>query len=277
MLRLRPAPCRLARRRHFLVRPADLVAGERLVLQLVVTQRAARTKAVELRLVDVARPGRKRGSAGGSGTPRADSSGWARRPGASRAPQAAELRGRTARPRAARRCRDAPARRKALAVGDLGDLAQVHHEHTVRDVADDVEVVRDEDVREPEVALQVLEQVEDLRLHRDVQRRDGLVADDELRVDRERAGDTDPLPLPAGKLVRKRLSAPGSVQRGRALPGRDVDLGRGPDSCTCSGSATMKPTACAVQARERILKTSSVAADRPYLRPVQAGRLCRRT
>jgi hypothetical protein len=59
--------------------------------------------------------------------------------------------------------------------------------HAVGDVADDVEVVRDEDVGEVEVALEVLQQVEDLRLHGDVERRDRLVADDQLRVDHERA------------------------------------------------------------------------------------------
>ena len=46
------------------------------------------------------------------------------------------------------------------------------------------------------------EQVEDLRLHGDVERRDRLVADDQLRVERERAGDPDPLTLPARELVR---------------------------------------------------------------------------
>ena len=90
-----------------------------------------------------------------------------------------------------------------LLVRDLGDLAEVHHEDAVGDVADDVQVVRDEDVREPEVALQVLEQVQDLRLHGHVERGDGLVADDQLRVDRQRARDADPLPLPAGELVRE--------------------------------------------------------------------------
>ena len=41
------------------------------------------------------------------------------------------------------------------------------------------EIVRDEQQRQAEAALQVGEQVEDLRLHRDVERRDRLVADDE--------------------------------------------------------------------------------------------------
>ena len=70
-------------------------------------------------------------------------------------------------------------------------------------MADDVQVVRDEDVREVELVLEVLEQVEDLRLHGDVERRDGLVADDQLRVDRERARDADALALAAGELVRE--------------------------------------------------------------------------
>ncbi len=55
---------------------------------------------------------------------------------------------------------------------------------------------------EAELVLQVLEQVEDLRLDRDVERRDRLVADDQLRLERERAGDADPLALAARELVR---------------------------------------------------------------------------
>ena len=64
------------------------------------------------------------------------------------------------------------------------------------------EVVADEEVGEPELLLQVLEQVDDLRLDRDVERGDRLVADDELRVERQRPGDADALALAAGELVR---------------------------------------------------------------------------
>ena len=67
---------------------------------------------------------------------------------------------------------------------------------------DDAEVVRDEHVRQLELVLQVVEQVDDLRLDRDVERRDRLVGDDQLRVQRERAGDADPLALAARELVR---------------------------------------------------------------------------
>ena len=60
----------------------------------------------------------------------------------------------------------------------------------------------------PRVCLQLLQQVQDLRLDRDVERRDRLVGDQELRLDGQRPGDPDPLPLPAGELVRV---APGMV------------------------------------------------------------------
>ena len=56
-------------------------------------------------------------------------------------------------------------------------------------------------VGEVELLLQVLQQVDDLRLDRDVQGRDGLVADDQARVE----GDgpcLDPLPLASRELVR---------------------------------------------------------------------------
>ena len=68
-----------------------------------------------------------------------------------------------------------------LGVGQLDDAAEVHHRDAVRDLVDHREVVGDEDVRQLELALQVLQQVEDLRLDRDVERRHGLVADDQLR------------------------------------------------------------------------------------------------
>ena len=87
-------------------------------------------------------------------------------------------------------------------VGQLGDPAEVHHRHPVADVLDDAHVVGDEDVGQPELALELLEQVQDLRLDRDVERRHRLVADDEVGLEDERAGDADALALAAGELVR---------------------------------------------------------------------------
>ena len=63
-------------------------------------------------------------------------------------------------------------------------------------------------------SLQVAQQVDDLRLNRHVERRHRLVGDDQPRVDRERAGDADPLPLTTGELVR----IAGGVSRGEAHP-----------------------------------------------------------
>ena len=61
----------------------------------------------------------------------------------------------------------------------------------------DAEVVGDEQIGEAELLLEILQQVDDLGLDRDVQRRDGLVADDQLGLERERSCDADPLALAA--------------------------------------------------------------------------------
>jgi hypothetical protein len=66
---------------------------------------------------------------------------------------------------------------------------------------DDAHVVGDEDVGQAELALELLEQVEDLGLDGNVQRRHGLVAHDQVGFEDERASDPDPLPLAARELV----------------------------------------------------------------------------
>ncbi len=89
-----------------------------------------------------------------------------------------------------------------VAVGDLGDAAEIHHRDAVGDVAHHREIVGDEQVAELEPRLQVLEQIHDLPLDRDVERRHRLVADDEARLERKRARDADALALAARELVR---------------------------------------------------------------------------
>ena len=63
---------------------------------------------------------------------------------------------------------------------DLAELAEVHHRDAIAHVLHDREVVGDEHHRELVARLHVLEQVEDLRLHRHVERGHRLVADDQL-------------------------------------------------------------------------------------------------
>ena len=65
----------------------------------------------------------------------------------------------------------------------------------------DGEVVGDEEIRQAAIPLQILKQIHHLRLHGHIQSGYRLVADDEARLDRERASDADTLALPARELV----------------------------------------------------------------------------
>ena len=91
---------------------------------------------------------------------------------------------------------------EGVPLGGLDDLAQVHHRDAVRDVLDHGQVVRDEQVGQVELVLEILEEVEDLGLDRHVERRHRLVTHDQLGSERERASDPDPLALAARELVR---------------------------------------------------------------------------
>src|SRR4051794_6932643 len=82
------------------------------------------------------------------------------------------------------------------------DPAQIHHRDLVAEIVDDGQVVADQDVTEAELLLEVLHQVQDLRLHGDVERGDRLVGDDQLRLGDQRARNSDALALAAGEFVR---------------------------------------------------------------------------
>ena len=60
--------------------------------------------------------------------------------------------------------------------------AGVHHQDVVGQLGDHAEVVGDDDDRGVELRLQVADQVEDLRLHGDVERGGRLVGDQQLGV-----------------------------------------------------------------------------------------------
>ncbi len=94
------------------------------------------------------------------------------------------------------------ARRTEQGVGlvHLDDAAEIHHGNGACHMLDHGEVVADEDVGEVEVAPELGQQVEDLRLHGDIERAGRFVADDDLRLDDERAGNRHPLALSARKL-----------------------------------------------------------------------------
>ena len=64
----------------------------------------------------------------------------------------------------------------------LDDPADIHDRHAVADVLDHAEVVADEQVGQPELLLQVLQQVQGLGPDADVQRRHRLVRDHQPRI-----------------------------------------------------------------------------------------------
>ena len=82
------------------------------------------------------------------------------------------------------------------------DVSQIHDDDAVGNVFDDAEVVRNKDIRDPHFFLQFLQQVYNLRLDGNVERRNRLVADDHFRPKNDGARDADALPLSAGKFVR---------------------------------------------------------------------------
>jgi hypothetical protein len=78
----------------------------------------------------------------------------------------------------------------------LGDAAGVHDQRPIACLGDDRQVVRDQDHRQPELASQALEELEDLRLDHDVERGGRLVADDDRGVAGKCHRDHRSLPHP---------------------------------------------------------------------------------
>jgi hypothetical protein len=102
----------------------------------------------------------------------------------------------------------------------LDHLAGIEHRHAVADTADHVHLVGDQHDGQAQLAVDLRQQ----RQHRGgglrVQRAGGLVAQQDLRAGRQRAGDADALLLAAGQLrrilLRMRFQAHGLQQLGHA-------------------------------------------------------------
>ena len=65
----------------------------------------------------------------------------------------------------------------------LDDSAEIHHRDLIGKMLDDREIVRDEQIGDFRFDLEILQKIQDLRLDRDVQRADGLVADNEIGLE----------------------------------------------------------------------------------------------
>jgi len=79
----------------------------------------------------------------------------------------------------------------------LDDLALEHHADPVGHLAHDAEIVGDEQHRHVEPALQLREELEDLRLHGHVEGRGWLVGNQEIGLVGEAHGDHHALALTA--------------------------------------------------------------------------------
>ena len=85
----------------------------------------------------------------------------------------------------------------ALRDAALDDVTPVEHHHAIGDRSYECEVVGDEDDRKSLLPAQVFEELDDRRLDRNVEGRGDLVADEHLRLARERASHRDALTLAA--------------------------------------------------------------------------------
>ena len=95
-----------------------------------------------------------------------------------------------------------------------------------------------------QLVLQIHQQIDDLRLNRHIQRGHRFVADDQLRIERQRARDADALALAAGEFVRIRLHQRSAAAR-RAGTTRRLSLAAPPGwrrrRWMISGSPTISP------------------------------------
>ena len=86
-------------------------------------------------------------------------------------------------------------------ISPFDDLAQVHNRHSFAHMPDHRQIMGNEQIGQPQIIFQLDQQVDDLGLNRDIQRRDRFVQHQQLGAERQGPGDADPLPLSTGELV----------------------------------------------------------------------------
>ena len=79
--------------------------------------------------------------------------------------------------------------KQLMGIALLNDMAPVHHDDTVGNLADNAEVVSDEDDGDIVLGLQRLEQVKNGALHGDIESRGRLVSDEDVGVVNEGHGN----------------------------------------------------------------------------------------
>ena len=97
-----------------------------------------------------------------------------------------------------------------LSVGSLDEIALVQDADTVGNVFDHAQIVRDKKASTLGFFLNILEQIDDLRLNRNVKGGNAFVGDNELRFHDKGAGNPDTLTLTAAELLRITLRLRGT-------------------------------------------------------------------
>jgi len=77
------------------------------------------------------------------------------------------------------------------------DPAEIEDGRPVRDLTDNREIVRDENRRQTALVPDILQQVENLRLNRDIQCRNRFIEHKEFGIEDQGPGNGNPLPLPS--------------------------------------------------------------------------------
>ena len=68
------------------------------------------------------------------------------------------------------------------AIGFLHNFAEIHNSDFIADMLHHGKIMRDKEIGEFQFVLQTAKQIEDLRLYRNIERRDRFIANDKLRV-----------------------------------------------------------------------------------------------
>src|ERR1700730_15375560 len=84
---------------------------------------------------------------------------------------------------------------------NLNDFSPVQHRDASGEIAHHRHGVRDQQISQAELTLELGQQVHDLRSDAHVEGRDGLIRDNEFRTQRQGAGDSDALPLSATEFM----------------------------------------------------------------------------
>ena len=123
---------------------------------------------------------------------------------------------------------------------NLDNPSEIHHGDALADVLDEPQIVRDEQVGQSELLLEIHQQVHDLSLHGHVERRDRLVEHQERWIEGQRSRQPDALPLAPAELARI------AVQVRRVQPDEAEQFGnsrssgaRSPIRWMTSGSSTI--------------------------------------